>query len=174
MLAVSDSHVAVAGWGLGEPDLLLLSAGGKLLASTVSGAGASSVQFGGERVVTNNGDALASYALPVAGGDSGSFALDLPVDARTLGLAVAALLLLAGAVGAFFYLDIDLPFGGGALPPAPLPGGAVLKVRPVGAAGTVTIACPGCGARMKVPKLGSAESQVRRVRTGRHRRDIAG
>ena len=42
-------------------------------------------------------------------------------------------------------------------PPAPPPGGAVLKVRPVGAAGTVTIACPGCGARMKVPKLGRAQ-----------------
>ena len=62
-LAVSDSRVAVAGWGLGEPDLLLLSAGGKLLASTVSDAGASSVQFGGGRVVTNSGDALASYTL---------------------------------------------------------------------------------------------------------------
>lgn len=157
-LAVSDSHVAVAGWGLGEPDLLLLSAGGKLLASTVSDAGASSVQFGGGRVVTNSGDALANYALPVAGGDSGGF--ELPADARTLGLAVAALLLLAGAVGAVFYLDIDLPFGGGGLPPppvAPPSGGAPLKVRPVGAAGTVTIACPGCGARMKVPKLGRAQ-----------------
>lgn len=157
-LAVSNSHVAVAGWGLGEPDLLLLSAGGKLLASTVSDAGASSVQCGGGRVVTNSGDALANYALPVAGGDSGGFALELPVDTRTLGLAVAALLLLAGAVGAFFYLDIDLPFGGGALPPAPLSSGAPLKVKPVGAAGTVTIACPGCGARMKVPKLGRAQN----------------
>jgi len=156
-LAVSDNHVAVAGWGLGEPDLLLLSAGGKLLASTVSDAGASSVQCGGGRVVTNSGDALANYALPVAGGDSGGFALELPVDTRTLGLAVAALLLLAGAVGAFFYLDIDLPFGGGALPPAPPSSGAPLKVKPIGAAGTVTIACPGCGARMKVPKLGRAQ-----------------
>ena len=156
-LAVSDSRVAVAGWGLGEPDLLLLSAGGKLLASTVSDAGASSVQCGGGRVVTNSGDALANYALPVAGGDSGGFALELPVDTRTLGLAVAALLLLAGAVGAFFYLDIDLPFGGGALPPAPPSSGAPLKVKPIGAAGTVTIACPGCGARMKVPKLGRAQ-----------------
>ena len=156
-LAVSNSHVAVAGWGLGEPDLLLLSAGGKLLASTVSDAGASSVQCGGGRVVTNSGDALANYALPVAGGDSGGFALELPVDARTLGLAVAALLLLAGAVGALFYLDIDLPFGGGALPPAPPSSGAPLKVKPIGAAGTVTIACPGCGARMKVPKLGRAQ-----------------
>jgi hypothetical protein len=160
VLAVSDTHIAVAGWGLGEPDLLLLSAGGKLLASTVSDAGASSVQCGGGRVVTNSGDALANYALPVAGGDSGGFALELPVDTRTLGLAVAALLLLAGAVGAFFYLDIDLPFGGGGLPPppvAPPSGGAPLKVKPVGAAGTVTIACPGCGARMKVPKLGRAQ-----------------
>jgi len=159
-LAVSNSHVAVAGWGLGEPDLLLLSAGGKLLASTVSDAGASSVQCGGGRVVTNSGDALANYALPVAGGDSGGFALELPVDTRTLGLAVAALLLLAGAVGAVFYLDIDLPFGGGGLPPPVAPpsgGGAPLKVKPVGAAGTVTIACPGCGARMKVPKLGRAQ-----------------
>ena len=157
-LAVSDSRVAVAGWGLGEPDLLLLSAGGKLLASTVSDAGASGVQFGGGRVVTNSGDALANYALPVAGGDSGGF--ELPADARTLGLAVAALLLLAGAIGAVFYLYIDLPFGGGGLPPppvAPPSGGAPLKVRPVGAAGTVTIACPGCGARMKVPKLGRAQ-----------------
>ena len=157
VLAVSDTHIAVAGWGLGEPDLLLLSAGGKLLASTVSDAGASSVQCGGGRVVTNSGDALANYALPVAGGDSGGFALELPVDTRTLGLAVAALLLLAGAVGAFFYLDIDLPFGGGALPPAPPSSGAPLKVKPIGAAGTVTIACPGCGARMKVPKLGRAQ-----------------
>ena len=69
-------------------------------------------------------------------------------------------MLLAGAVGAVFYLDIDLPFGGGGLPPppvAPPSGGAPLKVRPVGAAGTVTIACPGCGARMKVPKLGRAQ-----------------
>ena len=158
VLAVSDTHVAVAGWGLGEPDLLLLSAGGKLLASTVSDAGASSVQFGGGRVITNSGDALANYALPVAGGDSGGF--ELPADARTLGLAVAALLLLAGAVGAVFYLDIDLPFGGGGLPPppvAPPSGSAPLKVRPVGAAGTVTITCPDCGARMKVPKLGRAQ-----------------
>ncbi len=157
VLAVSDSRVAVAGWGLGEPDLLLLSASGKLLASTVSDAGASSVQFGGGRVVTNGGGALASYALPIAGGDSGGS--ELPVDARTLGLAVAALLLLAGAVGAVFYLDIDLPFGGGLPPPpvAPPSGGAPLKVRPIGATGTVTIACPGCGARMKVPKLGRAQ-----------------
>ncbi|MDP6847134.1 MAG: hypothetical protein QF366_05825, partial [Candidatus Poseidoniia archaeon] len=65
-LAVSDSRVAVAGWGLGEPDLLLLSAGGKLLASTVSDAGASSVQFGGGRVITSSGNSLASYALPAA------------------------------------------------------------------------------------------------------------
>ena len=155
-LAVSDSRVAVAGWGLGEPDLLLLSAGGKLLASTVSDAGASSVQFGGGRVITSSGNSLASYALPAAGGDSGGF--ELPVDARTLGFAVAALLLVAGAVGTVFYLDIDLPFGGGSLPPvAPPSGGAPLKVKPVAAAGTATIACPGCGARMKVPKLGRAQ-----------------
>ena len=176
-MAASESRVAVTGLGPGAYDLTVLDHSGQqvgeLLTETQSPLGGVS----GSTIVITTPQGVAFYATSTAGAQADG----LPVDTRTLGL-VAGTLLLVAAIGAVWWFELlELPFGG-ALPPmppatrqspragrqplasrfpssrSPLPvTSAPLKVKPVVTHGTATIACPGCGAQMEVPKLGQIQ-----------------
>ena len=173
-MAASESRVAVTGLGPGAVDLAVLDHSGQQVGGLLTESQSPLVGVSGSTIVITTPQGVAFYATPTAGAQADR----LPVDTRTLGLAAGALLL-GAAIGAVWWFELlELPFGGAPppMPPAtrqspragrqplasrfpssrsPLPvTSAPLKVKPVVTHGTATIACPGCGAQMEVPKLG--------------------
>ncbi|MDP6490056.1 MAG: PQQ-binding-like beta-propeller repeat protein [Candidatus Poseidoniia archaeon] len=173
-IAATGSRVAITGLGPNADDLTLLDRSGKQVGELLTEAQSPLVGASDSTIVIATPQGIAFYATHTTEAQSADW---LSVDTRTIGLATGALLLVT-AIGAMWWFELlEMPFG--ATPPTPpatrqisessrqplasrFPSGqstttvnsAPLKVKPVVAHGTATIACPGCSAQMEVPKLG--------------------